>query len=298
MDVLVATFPNRKIEVVERRNFHGEMQTGTVLDLRLVAWRASGMISRGPSFDDLHLILPLRRGVFEFADRSFELDPNGLYLIDDRQAHVSRTVESMSENVLVRLPRDELARRVSIADVVNRPIAAQGDAALLAAFVRDVIRVGPSTLSPAAAALAREQMLDLTAVAIGNLVGVKPRLGLAGRLGTLRLRAAIDAQLANPDLDRHSIAVAAGISERHANRLLALEGTSIRRLLMERRLDKCRAALEDPLQLRSIGEVARQCGFRDLSYFTRAFKSRFGFAPSECRSTSGPGGSSKSHSIK
>ena len=81
-----------------------------------------------------------------------------------------------------------------------------------------------------------------------------------------------------------SIAAAAGINERRANRLLALEGTSIRRLLMERRLIKYRAAFENPLQRRrSIAEPALSYGFRNLSHFTGAFKSPLGMTPGEYR---------------
>jgi len=50
----------------------------------------------------------------------------------------------------------------------------------------------------------------------------------------LKLSVSIESQLTNPDADAQSIAADAGVSERHANRLLALEGTSIRRLLFER----------------------------------------------------------------
>jgi AraC-like DNA-binding protein len=100
----------------------------------------------------------------------------------------------------------------------------------------------------------------------------------------LKVRAAIESQLSNADVDRQSIASAAGISERHANRILALEGTSIRRLLIKRRLAKCREALEDPLQHdRSIGDIAYAFGFRDLSHFNHAFKKYFRASPTDYR---------------
>ena len=145
--------------------------------------------------------------------------------------------------ICVDIPCDVLARRIRIPkEIVCRPIAAQGEAALLDAFARCLAQVGPSRLSPTAAMIAREQMLDLTAVTIGNLTGVTPRLGAASRLGTLKLRAVIESQLTDPDADRQSIAAAAGIRERHANRVLAQEGTSVGRLLNERRLAKCAEA--------------------------------------------------------
>jgi len=291
MDVVCANFGRRKIEVLDRPNFSAEINIGTLDDLVLANWRTVPRITRCDGVDDLQLALPSRRFLFEIADRSFELNQSNLCLFDTREPYAATALEGPVERVMVRIPRDAIARRISIADVVNRPILAQGVAGLLTAFVRELVRVGPSSLSPTDAALVREQLLDLIAVTTGNLTGVTPRLGAASRFGTLKLRAAIDSQLTNPNADPQSIAAAAAVSERHANRLLAMEGTSIRRLLLERRLAKCRAAFEDPLQRRhSISEIVTGCGFRHLSHFTRAFKRRYGLTPHEYRNTFDPAG--------
>jgi AraC-like DNA-binding protein len=134
--------------------------------------------------------------------------------------------------------------------------------------------------------MVREQLLDLTAVVLGNVRGEMPRLGATTKYATLRLRAAIESQLANADANAQSIAVAAGMSERSASRLLAQEGTSLHRLLYEGRLQKCRNALRDPAQShRSISEIAHAWGFRDISHFSHAFKARYGLAPRDYRIT-------------
>jgi AraC-like DNA-binding protein len=65
---------------------------------------------------------------------------------------------------------------------------------------------------------------------------------------------------------------------------LAPQGTSIRRLLIKRRLAKCREAFEDPRQRdRSIGDIAYAFGFRDLSHFNHAFKKYFVASPTDHR---------------
>jgi AraC-like DNA-binding protein len=236
--------------------------------------------------DDLLLFCPCSRWHLEFSDRHSEINQRTLLLVNDRDKIISRTMEPVDQ-IALRIPRDVLERRIPITGTVtNQPIAAQGDAALLAGFIREIVHVGPSALSPAVAMLVREQMLDLAAVALGNLAGVTPKLGATTRFVTLKLRAAIESQLTDPNADRQSIAAAAGISERHANRLLAQQGTSVRRLLMERRLAKCREAFEDRMQLgRSISDIAFAFGFRDLSHFNHAFKNRYGLAPREYRIT-------------
>ena len=71
---------------------------------------------------------------------------------------------------------------------------------------------------------------------------------------------------------------------RYANALLAEEGLSIERLIVQRRLERCRLALSDATQAhRTIGDIAYGWGFSDLSHFTRRFKAAFGSAPSDYR---------------
>jgi AraC family transcriptional regulator, positive regulator of tynA and feaB len=66
--------------------------------------------------------------------------------------------------------------------------------------------------------------------------------------------------------------------------VLAQEGTSIRRLILERRLARCRTALEDPMQAhRSISEIAYGWGFSDMTHFGRKFRETYGMLPSEYR---------------
>ncbi|MCZ7593504.1 MAG: helix-turn-helix domain-containing protein [Hyphomicrobium sp.] len=79
---------------------------------------------------------------------------------------------------------------------------------------------------------------------------------------------------------------------RYANDLLSGENSSVERYILHRRLERCRRALEDPLQAhRMIGEIAFGWGFSDLSHFTRRFRSAFGMTPSDCRRRAlAPGG--------
>ena len=62
------------------------------------------------------------------------------------------------------------------------------------------------------------------------------------------------------------------------------QGTSLERLIVSRRLDNCRRALEDPAQShRAIGEIAYAWGFGNQSHFNRRFKAEFGCSPSDYR---------------
>ena len=74
------------------------------------------------------------------------------------------------------------------------------------------------------------------------------------------------------------------VSVRYANAVLAEDGTLIMRLIKERRLERCRSALEDPSQAhRSLSEIAYSWGFSDLAHFGRSFRVAFGSLPSQYR---------------
>lgn len=74
----------------------------------------------------------------------------------------------------------------------------------------------------------------------------------------------------------------ANMSERTLKRRLQAEGTSFRALAAEGRRAQAEALLEDDTL--TIGEIAEQLGFSDLSSFSQAFKRWTGLAPSSFRS--------------
>jgi AraC family transcriptional activator of tynA and feaB len=110
------------------------------------------------------------------------------------------------------------------------------------------------------------------------------QLSSAGAAALLNLQAAIESRLFDPALTPSCAAAAGGISVRHANALLAQEGTSLERHILERRLQRCRTALEDPAQShRTIAEIAFAWGFSSASHFSHRFKERFAATPTERR---------------
>jgi AraC-like DNA-binding protein len=103
-------------------------------------------------------------------------------------------------------------------------------------------------------------------------------------LALQKVRAAIDARLTDPALDTKTVSAVSGVSVRYANAVLARLDTSVGRLIREKRLDRCRRLLGDPLQEhRTVGEIAYGWGFSDLTSFGRAFKKAYGMLPSDYR---------------
>lgn len=102
-------------------------------------------------------------------------------------------------------------------------------------------------------------------------------------------KAFIEDHLADPGLSAPAVAAGASISERHLSRLFADTGTSVPRHILSRRLELAYAMLatgSDP-STRTV-DVAEKCGFTSASYFSQAFRKRFGVAAGDVRRAARP----------
>jgi AraC-like DNA-binding protein len=106
------------------------------------------------------------------------------------------------------------------------------------------------------------------------------RLG-AGRADRLRreAKAQIDSRLASPQFDSAELAEVLGVSARYLQMVFAQVGTTPSRFLLSRRLEAAAARLRRLDGPCSVTDVALDCGFNDLSYFSRSFRRRFGASP-------------------
>jgi AraC family transcriptional activator of tynA and feaB len=98
---------------------------------------------------------------------------------------------------------------------------------------------------------------------------------------SMRVKAYIEANLADPELSVERIAHACSISVRGLHRHFAEDPAgSVSHYLWQRRLIRCAEALRDPSQAhRSITDVCFSYGFSSSSHFSRLFKDRFGVPP-------------------
>lgn len=124
---------------------------------------------------------------------------------------------------------------------------------------------------------------DLAILALG---GARDAAHLANGRGVraarlCAIKSDIEARLTDPGLNVAWITKRHGISERYLRGLFADDGMSFTSFVLERRLMRAQAALNQ--SGRSISGIAYDCGFSDLSWFNRAFRQRFGMTPSEVR---------------
>jgi AraC family transcriptional activator of tynA and feaB len=111
----------------------------------------------------------------------------------------------------------------------------------------------------------------------------------SGRADELRHAAStvVENHLRDPGFHSSAIAEALGVSARYLQLVFAEVGTTPSRFLLAKRLDAAAARLRLQNKRCSITEVALECGLSDLSYFSRAFRRRFGMSASEYRLSSG-----------
>jgi AraC-like DNA-binding protein len=280
-DVACAKLIRLEADPLDPDDFYAEMKAGTLADVALLAYKTGKATGRSSLGEDLLLILPSTGVALTFGERQFEANRGNLVLLDTRERHLWCTLEPLVQ-IGLQIPRAALALRIAIGEeAVNRPLPIQGDTAQLADFLRTLVKNGPSTLSPKIRLKEREHALDLVAATVGNITGATPELDSPRQLALRKVRAVIENQLTNPATDRKSIAAAVGFSERHVNRLLALEGTSATELLRRRRLAKCREVIEQ--SNRQISDIAREFSWINANSFARDFKREFDLTPIEAR---------------
>jgi AraC-like DNA-binding protein len=106
-------------------------------------------------------------------------------------------------------------------------------------------------------------------------------------LRAARLRAVmadISAHLEDGGLTAAVVAARQRVTPRYAHMLFEGEGLTFSEFVLGQRLARAHRLLTDPrCSERTIGSIAFDVGFGDLSYFNRAFRRRYNATPTEVR---------------
>jgi AraC family transcriptional regulator, positive regulator of tynA and feaB len=276
-----------------KQTFEAEIETGTLADIRMVQFENSPMgvvhsaqhVSRTED-DDLFLCRQASGSLaLEQAGRDLILETGDLVLLDPLLPYRAK-FSGDSKSLVLKLPRRALeARTGQTREAIAVPVArsTQGGRDWISCLV-EMLPEMAETPTETQEQIARDQILDLIASSLLKTGSSNLRISSARSVALLNVRAAVDARLSDAKLDCEAVAKAAGMSVRYANALLREQNMSITRLIRTRRLARCRAALEDPLQSRrSISEIAYGWGFSDMTHFGRCFKQEFGMLPRDYR---------------
>lgn len=274
-----------------RLAFRAEIKAASFGNLGLVQFSNSPMqVSHASahaertSADTLFLCYQLSGSILIAQNaREVNLDAGSLMLLEPLLPYDARFSPD-SETLLIKVPRRELRARIGISrGLIGRRVTTERADDELALSVAAKLPSLAGKLPPIMEEMVGTHVLDLVGLSIARTIGsANVRVSNSKALLLGQIRSVVEARLTDPDLDGQKVADIVGIGVRYANALLAEQDSSLRRLILSRRLSRCRFALEDPDQgHRTIAEIAQGWGFSDMTHFGRCFKAAFGVSPSE-----------------
>jgi AraC-like DNA-binding protein len=290
-DVLARTVATLDLEPVERAAFHSEATVCHLPTLGVVSASSSAMqLSHTPDAsadDDLaFMAAPSCAWSIVQLGRRLELAAgDGVLLTND--APWSMRLATDATFTALRLPKLALAPWISdVSNVAARLIpAANLTLQLLVSYLASSLEI-EALVAPELSGLAVSHVHHLVAVALGGARdAAPPSKGRSARAARLRaVKADILAHLGDRMLSLNAVALREGISPVYIRKLFEGQGTSFSQFVLGERLTRAHLMLSDPrFAKHTIGEVAMEAGFGDLSYFNRAFRRRYGAAPSTVR---------------
>lgn len=137
-----------------------------------------------------------------------------------------------------------------------------------------------------------ESVLDLLrALYTGQHEAAGPRRSGVTEPLLVRIKAFIEANLADPDLTPARIAGANSISVRYLYKLFERDQTGVSEWIRQRRLDHCRHDMADPsLSGETIFAIASRWGWASAAHFSRIFHASYGCSPRTYREQARQGG--------
>lgn len=141
------------------------------------------------------------------------------------------------------------------------------------------------TLAPASAAAVADSVTQILLAGLAALPAAHRQAPPpAQALHRAQIRALVRERLRDPLLNVTAIAGQLRLSPSTLHRAWAGEACSLSDWIWAQRLDAARRDLCDPaLAARSVSQIAFSWGFNDAAHFSRAFRARFGCAPSDLR---------------
>jgi AraC-like DNA-binding protein len=283
------------VDADRRGSFHGTMR-GTRLadeDLRLIEVSAgSHAVSRTPQ-----LLAASERKYFKL---SVQLAGTGLLLQDGREAVLApgnlavystdrpytlafdgdfRSLVLMFPHTALDLPADAVAQMTAT--------AMSGSAGLGALVAPFLVRLADNLGSVAGRNGLRlaHNALDLVTTLFNAELDTRSAASRDPHQMLLaRIHDFIEDNLGDPALSPGTIAAAHFISTRHLHDLFRDLGTTVSASIRERRLERCRRDLRDPvLAHRPVTAIAGRWGLTDSAHFSRIFRAAYGEPPTSYR---------------
>ena len=291
-EAVCETFVELECSSISPTDFHGSMSNSVMGDIQFSDIQSSShVVSRTRSTiaksDRDYFLLSLQTrgiGVVQQDGRTAILRPGDFALYDTVRPYDLKFDEPSGQLVL-RLPRSLVAGRLADPERCTAlRIAGDGAAGRLAStFIRQ-LHESLSELDPNSIARLHASTVDLTATALAEQAGASVQGTEWQVLLRRRILAYVDRHLADPRLTCQLIASAHGISERYMRKVFEDSPMGVSEWIWTRRLEQAKRDLSDPfLSHLGVSAIGYDAGFKDTAHFSRAFKAKFGMAPSRHR---------------
>jgi AraC-like DNA-binding protein len=192
-----------------------------------------------------------------------------------------------SKLLSLKIPRSKLSTllpnvsRFAGARLDGDPVARR----LLSNYLAGTLDVDLTGSLPAAQ-MHQDHIVDLVALALGpggEMRELVERRGAQAVRRTAVIRE-IETSMADPAFDAAIVAARLGITVRYVHFLLEATGRTFSEHLLDKRLSRTVELLHDVQHWpRRIADIAFEVGFKDLSYFNRMFRRKYGATPSDIR---------------
>ncbi|VXB63293.1 helix-turn-helix domain-containing protein [Aeromicrobium sp. 9AM] len=274
------------------RSFQGQVSETVVDDIHISQIRASAhRVERTPDLiahaDHKSFKLSLLvagSGLLVQDGRETVLRAGDLALYDTRRPYtlafddVFHSVVFMFRHESIDLPADVLSELTAV-----RFSRDQGVGSAIIPFLTQMA-CQPSQLTGPAGPRLVHNALDLVTTMFSAELDLERTRSNSHHSLMQKIRAHIEANLAEPELGPSTIAAAHFISTRHLHGLFQDQGITVSSWIRSRRLEHCRRDLVDPVQVhRSVSNIASRWGFVDAAHFSKAFKNMYGTSPRDFR---------------
>lgn len=275
--------------------FHVDVELQAMPGLLMMSGRSHGSCNRrtretlaADPTDDIGMIINLAgRHRIVHGGRELVLDDGEAALVSLQDA-CSFTHLPPGDVLALRVPRKPFAPLVTrVDDCCFRRIPQHTPALRLLIDYVKMVQGGTGAATADLRHLVVNHVYDLMALAAGATREAEALAGgrgvRAAKLHAIELD--IGRSLDQPDLSVAALARRHGCTPRYVQRLFESDGTTFTAYVLAQRLARAHRMLTDPRREGDkISAVAWDCGFGDVSYFNRAFRRRYGAAPSDVRS--------------
>jgi AraC family transcriptional activator of tynA and feaB len=254
----------------------GELEITSVKSTPLRSRNATGGGSDERRFS-LHLV-HAGRCLLKHAGVEIVAETGDMIVVDARKPY-DLTFTQPVHGLVLSVPWARFGDRAEVLErLAGRPVnLRRGPSAVLSGFIRSaweqLVEPGRAEWPHSAS----EVIWDLLA---SMLQDDRCSDSAGNQVAALRCKATrlVDHRLFDPEFRTAGIAQELGISARYLQRVFAEAGTTPARFLLARRLDAAATRLRQVDKPCRITDIAMECGFSDLSYFSRAFRLRFGIS--------------------